>query len=84
MINHKFHSNPYVVMMRSKVSKDSSRGFQASSEISFLISTRKALPTSDQTIDVTFEPKFFAKTKPPPKSHACLPECFGIGLEQQT
>ena len=40
-------------MMRSKASKDSSRGFQVSSEISFLISIRKALPTSGQTIDVT-------------------------------
>ena len=47
-------------MMRSNASKDSSRGFQASSEISFLISTQKALPTSDQTIDVTFESKIFA------------------------
>ena len=46
-------------MMRSKASKDLSRGFQASSEISFLISAWKALPTSGQTIDVTFEPKFF-------------------------
>ena len=47
-------------MMRSKASKDSSRGFQVSSEISFLISTRKALSTSDQTIDVIFEQKIFA------------------------
>ena len=39
--------------------KDSSRGFQVSSEISFLISARKTLPTSGQTIDVTFEPKIF-------------------------
>ena len=30
-----------------------SRGFQVSSEISFLISVRKTLPTSSQTIDVT-------------------------------
>jgi len=40
-------------MMRSKASKDSSRGFQVSSEISFLISVRKILLTSDQTIDLT-------------------------------
>ena len=40
-------------MMRSKASKDSSRGFQVSSEISFLISVRKTLPTSGQTVDLT-------------------------------
>ena len=40
-------------MMRSKASKDSSRGFQVSSEISFLISVRKVLPTSDQIVDLT-------------------------------
>ena len=44
-------------MMRSKASKDSSRGFQASSDINFLINARKALPTSSQTIDMTFEKK---------------------------
>ena len=44
-------------MMQSKASKDLSRGFQTSSEINFLISARKALPTSSQTIDVTFESK---------------------------
>ena len=44
-------------MMRSKASKNSSRGFQVSSEISFLISVRKILPTSGQTVDVT--PKKF-------------------------
>ena len=38
----------------------SSRGLQVSSEISFLISARKVLPTSGKTIDVTFDPKFFA------------------------
>ena len=38
-------------MMRSKTSKDSSRGFQVSSEINFLISVRKALSISGQTID---------------------------------
>ena len=37
MISHKCYSNSYV----TKGSKDSSRGFQASSEISFLISTKK-------------------------------------------
>ena len=46
-----------MLMMRSNGSKDSSRGFQGSSEISFLISVRKALPTSGQTVDVT--PKIF-------------------------
>ena len=40
-------------MMRSKASKDSSRGFQVSSEISFLISVRKAHPISGQTADLT-------------------------------
>ena len=40
-------------MMRSKVSKDSSRGFQVNSEISFLISVRKTLPTSSQSLDLT-------------------------------
>ena len=40
-------------MMRSKVSKDSSRGFHMSSEISFLINVQKILLTSDQTIDLT-------------------------------
>jgi len=53
MISHKCYSNSHVLMMRSKASKDSSRGFQVSSEISFLISVRKTLPTSGQTIDVT-------------------------------
>ena len=48
-------------MMRSNASKDSSRDFQVSSEISFLISARKAFPTSGQTIDVTFDPKIFTK-----------------------
>ena len=45
-------------MIRSKASKDSSRGFQVSSEISFLISVRKTLPTSGQSADV--HAKFFA------------------------
>jgi len=40
-------------MMRSNASKDSSRGFQVSSEISFLISVRKVLQTSGETVDVT-------------------------------
>ena len=46
-----------MLMIRSKASKDSSRGFQVSSEISFLISVQKTLPTFDQTVDVT--PKNF-------------------------
>jgi len=46
-------------MTQSKASKDSSRGFQVSSEISFSISARKALPTSGQIIDVIFDPKIF-------------------------
>ena len=50
MFNHKCYSNPHVLMMRSKASKDSSRGFQESSEISFLISAQNALPTSGQTL----------------------------------
>ena len=33
-------------MTRSNTSKDSSRGFQVSSEISFLISARKTLPSN--------------------------------------
>ena len=53
MISHKCYSNPHVLIMRSKSSKDSSRGFQVSSEISFLISVRKTLPTSGQTVNVT-------------------------------
>ena len=40
-------------MIRSKASKDSSRGFQISFEISFLISVRKTLSTSGQIVDVT-------------------------------
>ena len=40
-------------MMRSKTLKDLSRSFQVSSEISFLISAQKTLPTSGQIIDVT-------------------------------
>jgi len=39
--------------MQSKASKDSSRGFQVCSEISFLISVRKIILTSDQTVDLT-------------------------------
>ena len=57
MISHKYYSNPHVLMMRLKASKNSSRGFQVSSEINFLISVRKTLPTSGQTVDVTH--KFF-------------------------
>ena len=44
-------------MMRSKASKDSTHGFQVSSEISFLISIRKILPTSSQTL--MWHPNFF-------------------------
>ena len=40
-------------MMRLKASKDSSHGFQVSSEINFLISIHKDLSTSGQTITVT-------------------------------
>jgi len=46
-------------MMQSKASKDLFRGFQASFEISFLISARKILSTSGQTIDAIFEQKIF-------------------------
>ena len=46
-------------MMRSKASKDSSRGFQVSSEISFLISVRKTLPTSGQTLNIDVTTKNF-------------------------
>ena len=49
-------------MMRSKSSKDLSRGFQMNSEISFLISVRKVLPTSGQTVDLT-KKKFDLQTK---------------------
>ena len=52
-------------MMRSKISKKSSRDFQVSSEISFLISVWKIFPTSDQIIDVTFKPKIFTNKTPP-------------------
>ena len=61
MISHKCYSNPHVLMMRSKASKDSSRSFQTSSEISFLISARKSLLTSGQTFDVTFVKKTLKK-----------------------
>jgi len=46
IISHKCYSNLHVLMTRSKTSKDSFRGFQMSSEISFLISIRKTFPTS--------------------------------------
>ena len=58
MISYKCYSNPHVLMTRSNASKDSSRGFQVSSEISFSISARKILPTSGQTIDVICDQKF--------------------------
>ena len=51
-------------MMRSKASKDSSRGFQVNSEISFLINIRKILPISGQTFDVILESKIFIKNTP--------------------
>ena len=44
MISYKCYSNPHVLMMRSNASKNSSRGFQVSSEISFLISVQKNSP----------------------------------------
>ena len=50
-------------MMRLKTSKDSSRGFQVSSEISFLISVRKTLPTFNQTVDVTPKKNFVWELK---------------------
>ena len=50
-------------MMRSKASKDSSRGFQASSEINFLISVRKTLPTFGQSLDLTSNFFFVFETK---------------------
>jgi hypothetical protein len=50
-------------MMRLKASKDSSRGFQVSSEISFLISIRKALTTLGQTPDLTCKKFFPSGTK---------------------
>jgi len=49
-------------MMRSNTSKDSSRGFQVNSEISFLISARKTILTSSgQTL--TRHPIFFCVWK---------------------
>ena len=63
MISHKCYSNPQVLMMRSKVSKNSSRDFQVSSEINFLISVRKTLPTSVQTVDLASK-KFWFGTNP--------------------
>ena len=50
-------------MMRSNASKDSSRGFQVSSKISFLISVRKILLTSGQTVDLTSKIFFGLGTK---------------------
>ena len=52
-------------MMRSKASKDSSRGFQTNSEITFLINAQKILPMSGQTVDVIFELKIFTNLTPP-------------------
>ena len=63
-------------MMRSNTSKDSSRGFQVSSEISFLISARKTLPISGQTIDVTSK-KFLLGTKRP-LNFPCTAASFGL------
>ena len=40
-----------MLMMRSNASKDSSCGFQASSEINFLISARKSLSISGQQLN---------------------------------
>ena len=51
-------------MMRLKASKDLSRGFQVSSEISFLISVRKVLPTSGQTVDLTTKNFWFGTKRP--------------------
>ena len=64
MISHKCYINPHVLMMRSKVSKDLSRGFQASSENSFLISARKSLPTFSQTFNVIFRKTYEFNIKP--------------------
>jgi hypothetical protein len=50
-------------MTRSKASKDLSRGFQVSSEISFLISVRKVLPTSGQSADLTDRQNIAALTR---------------------
>ena len=70
MISHKWYSNPHMLIIQSKASKDSSRGFQVSSEINFLISARKTLPTSGQIIDVTFEPKIFTNWTPSKQTEA--------------
>ena len=69
-------------MMRSKTSKDSSRSFQVSSEISFLISVRKTLLISDQTIDVTFKSKF-SLTKHP-LNNPCTPTGPLTATQDQT
>ena len=65
--------------MRSKTSKDSSRSFQASSEISFSISLRKSLPISDQIFDVTFIQKFTTGTPSRPTAAARQARLWGIG-----
>ena len=57
MISHKCYSNPHVLMTRSKASKNSSRSFQVSSEISFLISVRKASRHLVKLL--TWHPNFF-------------------------
>ena len=67
-------------MMRSKASKDSSRGFQVNSEISFLINIRKILQTSGQTFDVILESKIFIKNTPDFR-HARLREVVGQLME---
>ena len=64
MISHKYYSNPHVLIMRSNASKDSSHSFQVSSEISFLITVRKTLPISGQTVDLTSKNFHFRKTAP--------------------
>jgi len=62
-------------MMQLKASKDSSRSFQTSSEINFLINARKSLPTSGQIFNTTFLPKNFITKHnplPPPPPRAAV------------
>ena len=75
MISHMCYSNQYVLMMQLKASKDSSRSFQTSSEINFLINARKSLPTSGQIFNTTFLPKNFITKHnplPPPPPRAAV------------
>ena len=64
-------------MMQSKTSKDSSRGFPVSSEINFLISIRKTLPTLVKQL--IWHPKIFILETKQPQKDANPGMVFAIG-----